>query len=264
MEYKYETHLHTNQGSACGKVPGRDYIAKYKDLGYAGIFVTDHFFHGNCKPDRNLPWAQWVDEYCRGYEDALEEGEKQGLQVFFGLEERFDHWDEWLVYGLTKDYMLAHPDMRDWTRKQWVDNVHAAGGCVVQCHPFRQAAYMQNIAPCLDVDGVEICNSGNKPEWDALAARYIARMLPDIFTTAGSDIHNTADRQGEGVFGVSFDHPLTSVYDYANAVRQKAPHGLIIPAGRDTPSTGVPQLAYPLTVFGWDCQPTRLTWADIL
>ena len=211
MEYKYETHLHTNQGSACGKVPGRDYIAKYKDLGFAGIFVTDHFFHGNCKPDRNLPWAQWVDEYCRGYEDALEEGEKRGLQVFFGLEERFDHWDEWLVYGLTKEYMLAHPDMRDWTRKQWVDNVHAAGGCVVQCHPFRQASYMRNIAPCLGVDGVEICNSGNKPEWDALAARYIARMLPDIFTTAGSDIHSTADRQDEGVFGVSFDHPLTSV-----------------------------------------------------
>ena len=69
---------------------------------------------------------------------------------------------------------------------------------------------------------------------------------------------------GEGVFGVSFDHPLTSVYDYASAVRQNAPHGLVIPAGRDTPSTGEPELAYPLTVFGWDCEPTLLTAKDIL
>lgn len=264
MEYKYETHLHTSQGSACGKVPGRDYIAKYKDLGYAGIFVTDHFYHGNCLPDRNLPWAQWVDEYCRGYEDARNEGEKQGLPVFFGLEERFDLSDEWLVYGLTKEYILAHPDMREWTRAQWLANVHAAGGCMIQCHPFRHAYYTRGLGPCLGVDGVEVCNSGNEPGWDALAARYAAKMFPNAFYSAGTDIHDTKARDGDGVFGVSFDHPIASVQDYVAAVLQNAPHKMIIPPGRDTPLAGEPELALPLYVYGKDGELTDLTARDIL
>ena len=264
MKFKYETHLHTIQGSACGRSPGRDYIAKYKDLGFAGIFVTDHFFHGNCRPDRSLSWQKWVDEYCRGYEEAREEGEKRGLPVFFGLEERFDLSDEWLIYGLDKDFLLAHPDMREWGRREWLEHVRAAGACAIQCHPFRQAFYMSDIGVCLAVDGVEVCNSGNHPEWDALAARYVRRMLPHAFLSAGSDIHDISARYGEQIFGVSFDHPLTCEQDYVHAVLTNAPHGLVIPEGRDAPSAGDPGLTMPLTVFGRGCERTRLTALDIL
>lgn len=263
MIYKYETHLHTMQGSACGRVPGRAYIAKYIDLGYDGIFVTDHFFHGNCRPSRDLPWQEWVKQYCQGYEDAAEEGYKRGFKVFFGLEAKFELWDEWLVYGLSKEYMLSHPDMRDWTRKQYLDNVHAAGGCCIQCHPFRQAGYMGHVAPCLGVDGVELCNSGNRPEWDAMAVRYAHKMLPHVFYSAGSDIHHTDDRQADQVFGVSFDHPLSSALDYARAVRENAPHGLLISPGRDTPIGDNIPLEMPMTVLDQDCLPTKLGVGDI-
>ncbi|MBQ9301048.1 MAG: PHP domain-containing protein [Clostridia bacterium] len=263
MRYKYETHLHTMQGSACGKVPGRAYIAKYMDLGYDGIFVTDHFFHGNCRPSRDLPWPEWVTQYCRGYEDAAEEGYKRGFKVFFGLEARFDLWDEWLVYGLTKEYMLDHPDMRDWTRRQYLDHVHAAGGCCIQCHPFRQAGYMGHVAPCLGVDGVEVCNSGNRPEWDAMAARYAQKMLPHAFRSAGSDIHHTDDRQGDQVFGVSFDRPLNSALDYARAVRENAPHDLLVPPGRDLPMDRDVALDLPMTVLDRDGLSTGLGIRDI-
>ena len=44
MPYIYETHMHTNQASACGRSPGKDYIQKYMDAGYSGIIITDHFF----------------------------------------------------------------------------------------------------------------------------------------------------------------------------------------------------------------------------
>ncbi|MBQ9198089.1 MAG: PHP domain-containing protein [Clostridia bacterium] len=263
MTYKYETHLHTMQGSACGRVPGRDYIAKYIDLGYDGIFVTDHFFHGNCRPSRDLPWEEWVKQYCMGYEDAAEEGYKRGFKVFFGQEVKFPYFDEWLVYGLDKNYLLAHPDMRDWTRKEYLDNVHAAGGCCIQCHPFRQAVYKDHVAPCLGVDCVEICNSGNKPEWDAMAVRYVRKMLPDLFYSAGSDIHHTEDKHGDEVFGVSFDAPLNSVQDYVRAVLLKTPHGLLVPPGRITPIGDDIPLGLPMTVFDRDCQPTALGIVDI-
>ncbi|MDR3174811.1 MAG: PHP domain-containing protein, partial [Treponema sp.] len=68
--------------------------------------------------------------------------------------------------------------------------VRAAGGCVIQAHPFRQHYYIQGVslAPELIV-GVEAANAGNQEQYyDALAARYAAKLgLP---VTAGSDIHH--------------------------------------------------------------------------
>ena len=55
MAYRYETHLHTRQGSACGTSSGAEHARHYLDAGYQGIFVTDHFFRGNTAIDRSLP-----------------------------------------------------------------------------------------------------------------------------------------------------------------------------------------------------------------
>jgi len=125
--YLYEPHLHTSQASACGISPGREYIKRYQDLGYTGIIVTDHFYGGNTAIDRNLPWPKWVDAFCRGYEDARDEGERRGLDVFFGWEETFDG-DDYLVYGLDKEWLLQHPEARYWTRKEQYETVSCGGG----------------------------------------------------------------------------------------------------------------------------------------
>ena len=47
--YIYETHLHTYESSACGSTKASEYPAYYKSIGYSGIFITDHFFNGNCR-----------------------------------------------------------------------------------------------------------------------------------------------------------------------------------------------------------------------
>ena len=225
--YVYETHMHTCQASACGKSPGRDYIQKYIDAGYAGIMITDHFFRGNCGVDRRLPWREFVNRFCAGYEDALNEGEKRGFPVSFGWEENFDG-DEYLIYGLDKAWMIAHPDMPEWTRKQQYDIVRAAGGCVVQAHPFRARSYNHTIylahALC---DAVEIYNAGTEPKWNSLAARYAAVVgLP---VTAGSDNHCADTMRPEKTAGVAFDRPLDSVRDYVAAILERRPFGLCLP-----------------------------------
>ena len=84
--YIYDTHVHTSQASDCALSSGAQMAQKYKELGYDGIFITDHFFHGNTCVDRSLPWADWVRLFCQGYEDAKKQGEKIGLDVFFGWE----------------------------------------------------------------------------------------------------------------------------------------------------------------------------------
>jgi hypothetical protein len=230
MSYLYETHLHTVRGSACGVSEGKDYVKKYRDSGFTGIIVTDHFYNGNTAVDRSLPWKKWVDKFFRGYEETRNEGEKIGLDVFVGWEETFKG-DDYLIYGLDKAWLLAHPEAAHWSRKEQFDAVHAAGGCVVQAHPFRAVDYIRiiHLAPEL-VDAVEIANGCNAPEWDALASRYALRVgLP---ATAGSDIHNVKQFSDGNIFGVYLDKKMETIQDYVAAVRNGAIAGLKITPGR--------------------------------
>ena len=221
MAYIYETHLHSMEGSACGKVSGRDYVKMYQDAGYDGIIITDHFYNGNCRPDRELPWEEWVNQYCRGYEAAKEEGDRLGMKVFFGLEERFDNQglgydDEWLVYGLDKAYLLAHPEMRFWSRADYLKNVHAAGGCCVQAHPFRDRGYIGAFRLTLGVDAIEGYNSNNTLEADVMAQLYAQKH--HMLMVSGSDVHHLEHVPNERKGGVIFEQPLSSIGDYVEAI----------------------------------------------
>jgi len=231
MKHLYETHLHTNEGSFCGVSSGREYVKRYLDLGYSGIIITDHFFRGNCAVDRSLPWEKWVHKFCRGYENAREEGARRGLDVFFGWEETYNG-DDYLIYGLDKEWLLKHPEVVRWSRKQQFEEVRRFGGCVVQAHPFRQHYYINCVhlsSGC--VDAVEAANAGNRdPSYDALAWVYAKRLgLP---VTAGSDIHYTGDIQGDVVFGVYLHDKMNTIGDYVDAIRNDAIGGLKIPVGR--------------------------------
>ena len=227
MPYRYEIHLHTSQSSACGRSTGAEHARYYKALGYDGIFVSDHFYRGNCAVRRDLPWYEWVRRFCEGYRDAKAEGDRIGLQVFFAWEESING-DDWLIYGLPPEWLADHPEIACATRREQLRLVHASGGCVVQAHPFRARSYNHTIylahALC---DAVEIFNAGNDPRWDSLAARYAAVIgLP---VTAGSDNHCADTMKPERLAGVAFDRPLDSVRDYVKAIQERRPFGLHLP-----------------------------------
>ena len=228
MAYRYETHLHTRQGSACGTSSGAEHARHYLDAGYQGIFVTDHFFRGNTAIDRSLPWAERIHRFCSGYEDAWEEGQKIGLDVFFGWEENFEG-DEYLIYGLDKQFMLDHPEMEHWTRREQYDAVHAAGGCVIQAHPFRMRGYIRAILlGDRFADGVEAANAGNPPEQDALAMHYAREK--GLYVTAGSDNHLSSAHST--LFGVELEERLESPADWVQHVLTRRPCRLLCPEDR--------------------------------
>jgi hypothetical protein len=232
MAYLYETHLHTCQSSACGVSRGRDYIGRYIDSGFSGIIVTDHFYRGNTAVSRSLPWKEWVKRFCQGWEDAREEGARLGLDVFFGWEETFDGCDDYLVYGLDKELLLDHPEARRWTRREQYLAVKAAGGCVVQAHPFRQHYYIDRVilsSAC--VDAVEAANAGNHEQsYDALAMRYAEKLkLP---ATAGSDIHDAGQFSTGDTFGVYLPEKINDISGYVQAIRNGKIAGLKTNPGR--------------------------------
>jgi hypothetical protein len=230
--FLYETHLHTVLSSACGVSRGPDYIRRYIDAGFSGLIVTDHFFRGNTAIDRALPWREWVNQFCRGYEETREAGERLGLDVFFGWEETFDGDDDYLIYGLDKAWLLDHPESRTWTRGEQYRAVSQYGGCVVQAHPFRQHYYISRINLSPDcVDAVEAANAGNHEQsYDALAARYAGKLgLPK---TAGSDIHEAEQFDRGEIFGVYLDQKIDSIAGYVAAIKEKNIPGLKTSKGR--------------------------------
>jgi hypothetical protein len=232
MKYLYETHLHTLESSSCGKTPGREYAGIYKDLGFTGIIVTDHFFMGNSSIRRSLPWREWVNGLCRGYEAVKEAGDKQGIDVFFGWEETFDDADDYLVYGLNKEWLWEHPEAASWTRAEQYRIVKQYGGCVVQAHPFRQHAYIhQIILSPQSVDAVEAANANNHEQsYDALAMRYAKKL--NLPVTAGSDVHNVRLLNKENAFGVYLDKKIETIADYVTAIKENRIAALRIKSGR--------------------------------
>ena len=110
QRYLYETHMHTSEASACAGSTGAQMARAYKEAGYTGIIVTDHFFYGNTSVDRSLPWEEWVRRFCLGYEHAKAEGERIGLSVFFGWEACYEG-TEFLVYGLDQVEKLKLLDL---------------------------------------------------------------------------------------------------------------------------------------------------------
>lgn len=221
MAYKYETHMHTKEGSACASSTGAEMARAHKQAGYTGIFVTDHFFNGNSAVPREFPWKERVERFCLGYEHAREEGEKIGLQVFFGFEYAY-HGAEFLVYNLDKAWLLAHEDIDLGSPRRNLAQMHADGAIIIQAHPFRERDYIDHIQLFpRDIDGVEAINAAHLGEegkrMNARAFAY-AEMF-DLPVTAGSDSHS-ADRLFGG--GVELPEKLSCPADYLRALRAGA------------------------------------------
>lgn len=214
MSFKYETHSHTSETSRCSRLHGAELVRYYKSLGYTGIFVTDHFFNGNTTVPHDLPWEERVNLFVKGYEAAAEEGNKIGIDVFFGWEYSFRSSDH-LTYGLDAEWLYAHPDVLSWTPNEYYDHVHEAGAFVVAAHPFRQAGYIPNISLFPDKsDAVEVCNSSmtdivnERGEW--YADSY------GLLKTYGSDTHAS---NREFLAGVESEKKFESVSDYIEGLK---------------------------------------------
>lgn len=228
MGYLYETHLHTDESSRCGKMPARETVHRYQDKGYAGIVITDHFYASSSYvPDRALPWSEQIDLYCRGYEEAYDEGLKCGMNVFFGVETEFND-DEALLYGVDKAWLKAHPDIYIWDRRKLLDEVHAAGGAVVQAHPFRIRGYVKYVTLNTCVDAIEVYNVNNR-DFEDTYARLLAEYLR-LPMTAGSDNHNMDTQRT--LYAVQFDKPWKDISDYVSALRGKLPFETVVEEGR--------------------------------
>ena len=214
--YRYETHVHTCEGSACASASGAAQAMFYKSRGFTGIIVTDHFFNDNTAIPHELSWEEKVNRFCLGYENAKEQGAKIGLDVFFGWEYSY-HGTDLLTYGLDKQWLLKHPMVMDMDVNSYCDFVREQGGIIVHAHPFREADYiaMIRLLP-RKCDACEIINSC-RTDFENNMARLYAENY-GLMPFAGSDNHSAAQ---EKLNGVEVDELVTSEQHFAQLVKEQ-------------------------------------------
>lgn len=190
--YRYELHMHTVEGSACGKSTVHDMIRRYAQLGFAGAVVTNHFIGGNTSVDRKLPWEELVMQYSRAYYEGQETARALDFDLLFGVEEGYGKGKEFLAYGFEPDFLLERPFLRKAPVSVWSGELRKVGGFLAYAHPFRQRDYIIDPWAMPDMrfaDGVEVYNRGNNPEDNQHAAAVFGPM--DTIPIAGSDTHRT-------------------------------------------------------------------------
>ena len=215
--YRYETHMHTLPVSRCARYNVRENLEFYKSLGYDGIFITNHFLDGNINIDKTLPYEEKVEFYFSDYYEALELSKEIGIKVFLGVEISYRGTD-FLIYGLDKEWFLAHPEIMDMKKSEELPFLASHGALVVQAHPYRQDRHIDHIRlfpHC--IEGVETVNA---------CRTELENRMADIFAdaygfvkTAGSDNHISS--RLTHLAGMESDTPLVDEADFIRRVRNR-------------------------------------------
>jgi predicted metal-dependent phosphoesterase TrpH len=223
MLYRYETHCHACECSACAHSTARELVQAYKTAGYAGLVLTDHFIHGNTCVDANLPWNNRMECYYNAYLDAKSEGEKLDFDVIFGLEHAYGGGQEVLCYGIDLPFLLDNPDIPQLSLAEFSNRVHEYGGILIQAHPYRFGGWEVPVRMEL-MDGLEIFNAGNDPAKNQMALQK-AGEFPCI-TTSGADTHYKGEAR-IGQAGIALPYRIRDGKELVAALK-KGDHQWII------------------------------------
>lgn len=185
--YRLEMHAHTAGVSACAHITPAGLVARLADAGYHGVVVTNHV---NDQTFRDMPDAPWRDKAARvysGYADTLRAARGE-IDVLFGCEINLAGApNDYLVYGLTLERLIALGDPRGYDVKTLCARAHEAGMLVYQAHPMRFGSRLVN--PADGLDGLEVFNGNrNHQSHNGFAAMWAKEMA--LRAISGSDFHD--------------------------------------------------------------------------
>lgn len=204
MEYKYELHCHTKYGSRqCGRVEPKEIVKLYKEQGYSGIVITDHYSpltfspgHGFTNPKK------FIENYIDPYYD-MKQYEDDSFSVMFGMELRhYATANDYLVYGVDPEWLSQQGNLLALNEKQAYELMHSQGYLVYQAHPFRPGIRRCNPAY---IDGVEVYNG--KTDQPSNAKAYNWAKETGKLMVSGSDFHVLRNLARGGIIT---DHKITN------------------------------------------------------
>lgn len=215
--YKLELHAHTSECDHVAKLGGAELVQKYREAGYHGIVITDHYmslFFSSWFPDSlsETEHRTKIERYLRGYYAARNEGEKLGFTVLCGAELRFDHCiNDYLIYGLEEEDLYRLPFLSTLKDVAALNEILPKNAVVVQAHPFRNSMVVKDPSPLF---GIEVYNGGTEAFRNKMAKLFAEHYGKAM--TSGSDIHNI-NALAKG--GIITDHRIQTAADLSATLR---------------------------------------------
>lgn len=218
--HKYETHLHTFPVSKCAKATVQETLDFYKQNGYDGVFITNHFLDGNINIDASLSYEERIAFFCSDYEEGVKYGESIGLKVFFGVELSYKGTD-FLVYGPDKEWYLQNPQIMDMKKSEELAYLMDSGALVIQAHPYREAAYIDHIRLFpRSVHGIEVVNASRTDLENHMAKLYAENY--GLLEFAGTDNHRAG--ASLSLAGMCSQTPISDEQDFVSRVKNGEMH----------------------------------------
>jgi len=152
-----------------------------------------------------------------GYLSAKEEGDRIGLDVFFGWEFTV-RGSDFLTYGLDLDFLNGHPGLHNLDVAEYSTLVRQSGGFLAQAHPYRDAPHVEYKFPVEHkyVDAIEIYNASDTKHTNKKAESFAKKHNMPV--QAGSDSHGS---QIPFASGITLDSRAENVHDIIDAIKEK-------------------------------------------
>ncbi|MBQ8382057.1 MAG: hypothetical protein IJX47_02505 [Clostridia bacterium] len=147
-----DLHAHSSGISHCCRIPYDAVIRAALDAGLDGIVLTNHYQKSYVTDG---DYAAFARRYTEEFRLAKAHGDRVGCKVFFGAEVTMERHDgaHLLLYGIDERFIEDNPTLFDLTQEELHRLVKAAGGALVQAHPYRK---VKNLLPAEYLDGVEV------------------------------------------------------------------------------------------------------------
>lgn len=194
-KYKYELHCHTEETSNCGRTPAAELVRIYKERGYDGVVITDHYSQMTFKKTNAFKAGKLYEKFLRGYR-AAKDVAGDDFTVLLGMELR--GWCspiDFLVYGITEEFVENCGNLLFKYSRRFYKIAKKQGFLVVGAHPYRMYPVLPGIKV---IDGMEVYNSKESRENNlkalARAEKYGVKIL-----TSGSDFHRTNHSRFGGI-----------------------------------------------------------------
>jgi len=213
--YRYETHLHTLPVSKCARVTVRESLEFYKSIGHDGVFITNHFLDGNIDMPSGLGYKEQIEYYFADVQEGKRLSSEIGIKVFEGVEMTYKGTD-FLVYGLSKQWYLDHPEIMEMKKSEELKYLMENGALVIHAHPYREAGYIDHIRlfpRC--VEGVEVMNACRTELENKMADIYADNY--GLLKFAGSDNHRASELKN--LAGIETDTPIENEDDFVSRIR---------------------------------------------
>lgn len=210
--YKYELHCHTGDVSRCGRVPADEIVRLYKEKGYSGIVITDHYSPMTFPLKNQFSPEKAMDLYLSGYKKA-QKAAGEGFTVLLGMELRFYCTvNDYLLYGVTEEFLRSCGNLLGLYPEKASRLAHENGMIFFQAHPYR--AFITRANPAL-LDGTEAYNSKDTPQNMARVCEWAAKNELK-YMISGSDFH-TVKQLARG--GIATEKPILSNDDLLTVIK---------------------------------------------